>query len=209
MDLIGIDDSVASAQMDKLAARLDSVHRGPQTSLQLATIVSQIEPWDDVVRRLEQFDIPAPPADLWVTTRSVMTHGDLHAGNVLICEDEPVLIDSDGNLFAAAFVDPLTMMMSILAHPHSKIALDAWPTPDQIDNGFGEAGFGAESAAPAWFASLNRWTEARTSSPREFWSVALAYAGRQLQFPDVIANDVVRERVIAIGTKASAYLRDN
>lgn len=209
MDLIGTDDLLASEQMDKLAARLDSVERSPQTSLQLAQIVSQIEPWEDVVRRLEQFGIPAPPGDLWVTTSSVMTHGDLHAGNVLICENDPVLIDSDGNLFAAALVDPLTMLMSILAHPHSKLAIEKWPTPEQIESDFGESGFGAESAAPVWFATLHRWIDARSSSPREFWSVALAYAGRQLQFDDVLANEVVRERVIAIGAKASAFLRDN
>jgi hypothetical protein len=207
MDLIVADDGAAARHLEALTASLDSIARSAQTSLFLADIVSQVEPWSDVTERLERFGIPAPSGDLWVTTSSVMTHGDLHAGNVLICDDSPVLIDSDGNRFAAALVDPVTMMMSILVHPFSKLASDTWPSVEDIQRDFGSHAFGVDSPAPAWFDSLQRWIDSRSSSPREFWGVALAYVGRQLQFEDVLANEVTLSRVVAMGQKASEMLR--
>ena len=70
------------------------------------------------------------------TTPSVLTHGDVHPGNVLMSEDGPVLIDWD----------LLSTAPSLWAH----VPLRAWSKPPWDGNGDAYAAFAAGYGAVEW-----------------------------------------------------------
>jgi Type I restriction enzyme R protein N terminus (HSDR_N) len=43
---------------------------------------------------------------------------------------------------------------------------------------------------------------------REMWAMVLAYSARQLRYQDVVTDDEVRDRVLAIAARAASCLRD-
>jgi len=125
---------------------------------------------------------------------------------VLIDNDQAVLIDFDSTTFAAGALDPVTMLISTLVHPDSPIRGASWPDASEITASFATSDFGREHVCRAWFQGVLEWIEECRASQREFWALVLTYAARQLRYQDVLADEEVVERVVAIIRRATAVL---
>ncbi|MFE4500707.1 response regulator [Rhodococcus sp. NPDC056743] len=175
-------------------------------SLSVAEICKSLIDWEELHTRLKPYDIAVPAGTLTATTRMGLRHGDLHPGNVLIDNDQAVLIDFDSTIFAGGALDPVTMLISTLVHPDSPLRGSRWPDVDHIEKHFGTASFGFEHMCEAWFQGVYEWIQAFRTSDREFWSMVLAYSGRQLRYKDVLADTEVVDRVVAIARRAAGVL---
>lgn len=180
------------------------------TAQRLTTTVAEMcQPlisWDLLTERLRAYEVQAPAPSLSVTTRIGPRHGDLHPGNVLIDNGQAVLIDFDSETFAAGALDPITMLLSTLVHPDSPICGAAWPDASYIGSTFGTPDFGRGHPCESWFRSVQEWIVECHTSPREYWAVVLAYAGRQLSYPDVLQNQEIIDRLVALARRASEEL---
>lgn len=208
MSLIGVSDVDAALATRALGVTMDALDRASLTSSPLIDVVEQFVTWETLVTALEQAGAEIPPKGLWVSTVSVMSHTDLHAGNVLICEGEPVLIDSDENRFSSVLRDPVVLLLSSWVHPHSPIVQSGWPTAQDIEQTFGTSELQKQSPSPAWYAEALRWIENRQSSERELWAVMLAYAARQSRFKNVREDERLREAVASLIRLSARRLLD-
>lgn len=185
-----------------------ALERVPETRqiMTISDICKPLIPWKKLTDILAQYDISTPAETLTATVNIGMRHCDLHAANILVVEGHAVLIDFDSSEFASAAIDPIVMLLSTLVHPGSPLKGDDWPTTDEIDTGFGTDAFGRGNAGEIWFRSVTEWIDKRRTSDREFWSLVLAFAGRQLPFPDVLASPATMTRVLALARKAATAI---
>ncbi|MBO0985272.1 phosphotransferase [Rathayibacter sp. SD072] len=174
--------------------------------LTIAELCESLISWEELTELLSRQGVAVPAGTLTASARIGARHGDLHPCNVLIDGTNAVLIDFDSAVFASGSLDPVTMLISTLVHPDSPIRGVAWPSVDEIVESFGSADFGRGSAVEGWFAGLFVWTEQRRTSVREFWSLVLAYSGRQLRYGDVLSDEEVLMRVLALVRRASDEL---
>ena len=203
--LLGTDPASAALQVAKLADALDSV---PDTDvvLELAELVRPILPYSELSDSLASLGIAAPSATMRISTKLRLQHCDLHLSNVLSDGVSPALIDSDGSQRAASLVDPVTMLLSSLVHPDSPLRGASWPDQEHIGAHLGSQSFGVGTPAEDWFRAVTTWCASRMVSRREFWAIVLAYATRQLAYPDVLTESAVRDRVEAVVRRASSEL---
>ena len=205
MTVLGSDPDLAVEYAKSVWAALDGVSETSQL-LSVAEICASLIGWDELRDVADGFGISIPAGSLTATVNVGVRHGDLHPANVLIDNGVAVLIDFDSSGFASAAMDPVTALLSTLVHPDSPLRGDAWPDVGEIEGSFGSQEFGSVHSHKAWFAAVAAWTGERSTSSREFWSLALAYSGRQLRYDDVLGDPAVRDRVIAVARKAAACL---
>lgn len=208
MDLIAGQPARAIA----LAQPVWDALRGVAAQQQVLSVAQLCEPlvtWDRLSELLLKHGIPTPAGSLMVSTHIGPRHGDLHPGNVLIDNEQAVLIDFDSEVFAAGALDPVTMLISTLVHPSSPIRGSLWPEPGEIASRFGTSDFGAGHPCEPWFRGLQTWVDECRTSDREYWSLALAYAGRQLRYQDVLDDPAIVTRVLAIARRAAEALSDS
>jgi CheY-like chemotaxis protein len=206
--LITADTSKACDHVKQIATALDDIDERPST-IQLRDLVDPILEWDKLVALLTSHGIVAPSATMRMTVKMGIRHGDLHPSNIMINNDAAVLIDFDNSCFGAGLLDPVTLLVSTLVHPDSPIRGSAWPSAEEIIRTFGTDEFGLGNESAEWFRTLWQWTQSRQTSVREFWGVTLGYAGRQLKYPDVLADGDVLHRVEAVARKAADVLRSS
>lgn len=180
-----------------------------QSRLTVGELCESLIGWDRLSELLSEYGINTPARTLSVTAQIGLRHGDLHPGNILIVNEQAVLIDFDSECFAAGALDPITLLISTLVHPESPIRGDGWPSVNEISSLFGTPQFGQRHPCKSWFAGVQGWVDECRSSDREFWALVLAYAGRQLQYQDVLSDQQTVERVIAIASRAAEALEDS
>lgn len=205
MAVLDVDHGKAIEYAQILWSALDGVPETQQLR-SVAEICASLIGWDELLDVLKPFGIAVPVGSLSVTVNVGVRHGDLHPANVLIDDGVAVLIDFDSSGFASAAVDPVTALLSTLVHPDSPLRGEAWLSVNEIENSFGSKEFGAGHSHQAWFAAVMAWVTARSTSPREFWALSLAYAGRQLRYSDVRDDPAVKDRVVAVARKAATSL---
>lgn len=198
MNLIGSADIMAAEIIKSLRESLDALEQSPARPVPLREVVCQIVDWNKFERELTSIGLTTPSPELWVTTSMVMSHTDLHAANVLVCDGLPVIIDADENQFSSALRDPTVMLMSSWVHPDSPLLGSDWPSVEDISQRFGDSAFARGSLSPAWCASVLSWMDARTASSREYWSVVMAYGVRQLRFDNVRSQPELKAKVTAL-----------
>lgn len=179
-----------------------------QAALTVGDLCESLIAWDRLTELLSEYEINAPARTLSVTAQIGPRHGDLHPGNILIDNDHAVLIDFDSEVFAAGALDPITLLISTLVHPDSPIRGDGWPSPTEITSLFGTPQFGQGHPCEAWFSGVQEWVEECQPSSREYWTLVLAYATRQFQYQDVLADQQTVERVVALAARAAEALGD-
>lgn len=186
----------------------DALHRVEyQVRVQpVAEICGSLIGWEELSERLSPLGIAVPAGSITGSTAIGLRHGDLHPGNILIDGAEAVLIDFDSNTFASGLLDPVTMLLSTLVHPESPIGGVHWPTPAEITRSLGTSEFGGGHACAAWFRGVHDWIAECRTSDREYWSLVLAFATRQLRYSDVLADTETVERVTAIAGRAASAL---
>lgn len=205
MTVLGSDPDQAVEYARSVWSALDGVSETSQL-LSVAEICASLIEWDELRAVVDGFGISIPAGSLTASVNVGVRHGDLHPANVLIDNGVAVLIDFDSSGFASAALDPVTALLSTLVHPDSPLRGEVWPDVIEIESSFGSLEFGSAHAHAAWFAAAVAWTDERSTSPREFWALALAYAGRQLRYDDVLADPAVRDRVIAVARMAASRL---
>lgn len=177
-----------------------------RATLTVAEVCEPLIAWEPLSALLRTHEIQAPAGSLLVTTQIGPRHGDLHPGNILIDNGRAVLIDFDSETFAAGALDPVTMLISTLVHPDSPIRGAAWPDPAHITSTFATQEFGRGHPCAAWFGGVQDWIQECQTSEREYWALVLAYAGRQLRYPDVNEDGATVDRILAIARRASEAL---
>ncbi|MCS5722506.1 phosphotransferase [Herbiconiux sp. CPCC 203407] len=205
LDLIDTDEATAVAAIGILRDSLGQMSSGQRANVSIEEIAAPFAPWSTVVERGVRFGIHVPPGSRIAATRSAPRHGDLHPGNVLVADGHPVIIDFDSQTSGSALVDVLALHLGPLFHPDSPLFGAAWPTIDQCGQ-FATDAFLDDCPAPDYFAFLADWSNQSFSSAREYSALVLAYAVRQLKYPDVLRDDLTRSRAIALANWAAARL---
>ena len=189
----------------------DSLHglTSQRKSLSVAELCASLIEWEKLSELLGPYGIQLPAGSLSATTQIGVRHGDLHPGNVLVDNEHAVLIDFDSTTFAAGALDPITMLLSTLVHPDSPIRGSSWPDASDIASNFATSSFALGHACEPWFQGVHEWVDECRTSQREYWALVLAYAGRQLRYKDVVQDDEVVSRVVAIARRAAGALADS
>lgn len=157
-------------------------------------------PDEALQRSKEAADLAAEVDHIQVEIGEVICHGDLHGENVLVDLDgRPLLIDFGDTGPGPAPLDPITLEMSLLFHPHGPargseqpLNWSEWPNVEA---------FAAESPFAAFIRSTRTWAyELGTDS--EVMACAYAHALRQVKYDDVdstIAVAIARAAASRIG----------
>lgn len=198
----------ARVSLGELTRVLDTASSGGERAVPLQDLIVDILPYAKLTEILTAVGVMSPRASLAVTTSFAAQHGDLHAGNVLISDGKPVLIDLDSETLGSQLIDPLTLLMSSFFHPSSPWLESVWPTVNDCA-GLGGDVFFVGCPDPMWFESIWKWVERRMTSERELWALVLAYAARQLQYEDIKAHRLAYPRARALVTRAAAALQDS
>lgn len=207
MELLGTDPNLAVEVARPVWQALTAIPSQP-TVQRIDEICASLVDWATLAEVLEQHDIALPAGTLTATVSIGVRHGDLHPGNVLCVDDQPVLIDFDSCAYAAGALDPVTMLVSTLVHPDSPIRGAGWPDAAAIEGSFDTPDFGAGHQCEAWFRGVNGWLSECCSGDRERLALVLAYSGRQLQYGDVLESPEVSQRVVALARWAATKLSE-
>jgi CheY-like chemotaxis protein len=117
--------------------------------------------------------------------RMCSQHGDLHCGNVLVdSHGEPILIDFARVGESTASLDPITLELSPIFHPGSRIVTDSWPKVLNAEHWDDVEAFTNGCPASGFMKAARQWAREVAAGPRETYATAYAFAARQLQFPD-------------------------
>lgn len=135
--------------------------------------------------------------DETIDTAKFVQHGDLHGANVL-CDVNGAgicLIDFGDVGVAIGPLDAVTLELSPFFHPSlacdpkilaAKKLADSWFNDQRMQ----------EEAVGAWFVEIRRWGRERAVSHLDFAATVLAYAARQLKYPDT-DHDFAKSLVVA------------
>jgi ActR/RegA family two-component response regulator len=205
MDLIATDPDHAADIARPIGEALRAVP-AQRRVLSLAELCAPIVEWSKLKVLLEQHQIDVPPDSLKVSADVAVRHCDLHPGNLLDVDGHGVLIDFDDAAYGAGGIDPITLLLSTLAHRDSPIRGAGWPNVSHIEATFGTRDFGAGHSCATWFKDMHDWIEQSCVGRRERWGLTLAYAGKQLKYRDVYSEPDVLVRVAAVARRASAEI---
>jgi len=182
--LICNNDSLALEVAKEVVKALDDVPNGGLTHLPLKEIVSPFATWEEVVSQAERHGWDLPDAEMEITTRMAHQHGDLHPGNILVVQGRAVLIDFDSQVIGSRLIDPIAMLLGGAFHRASLLRSLTWPESDTF--GRGDVPSWSEGAPYADVVSLlAEWVLDRAEGEREMFAIMLAFASRQLGYPDV------------------------
>lgn len=205
MDLIATNPDRAADIARPIGEALRAVP-AQRRVLSLAELCAPIVEWSKLTVLLEQHQVDVPPDSLTVSADVAVRHCDLHPGNLLDVDGQGVLIDFDDAAYGAGGIDPITLLLSTLAHRDSPIRGAGWPNVSHIEATFGTREFGAGHPCAAWFKGMHDWIEQSCVGRRERWGLTLAYAGKQLKYRDVYSEPDVLVRVAAVARRASAEI---
>jgi CheY-like chemotaxis protein len=183
------DDHAASATAQRLAERF---HEWYSTATPVAETVQDIRrrvvPDGDVIAALSATELTALRSvdTIEVTSASCMQHGDLHGLNVLVdSRGEPVVIDYGEVGRANPSLDPVTLELSAIFHPAAPDV--GWLAVADIEGFFDDGGFKCACPYAEFFGACRAWSAAAQASEEERAATALAYAVRQLKYPNPTA----------------------
>jgi CheY-like chemotaxis protein len=178
----------------------------------LDRLVAPYITWEKLEERLVSLGITPPPRSLPVTSRVYAQHGDLHPGNVLICGDQAIIIDLDSQTMGSGLVDPVALFWGAVFNKNSRIKDQAWPSlalcssfPAPSDSNSDLVALEAslqDCHFAEWVMAAWDWLATRSASPREYWVLTLAFAARQLKYPDVQASELQKGRAEALVRRA-------
>lgn len=202
MELLGTNPEVAVESAQPVWEALADLPSQPGIQ-RIDDICTSLIKWSTLQEVLHEHGISAPAGSLTASVAVGARHGDLHPGNMLCVNDATILIDFDSVTYAAGGLDPVTALISTLVHPDSPIRGEGWPSPNEIEATFDTTDFGAGHPCEAWFHATRQWMTACCASERERWALVLAYAGRQLQYGDVLESSMVVDRLLALARWAT------
>lgn len=128
-------------------------------------------------------------------------HGDLHAGNVLVRDEDPLLIDfADAGVRPGCY-DAVVLELSLVFHPDSPFSATDWPTAEQAARWWDVDAFVVGCPAANVVRSCRR-RALDTVGETGVAALGYAHAVRQLKYPDTR-----KDLAVAIAQSAAARLR--
>lgn len=206
--LVISDPTQALAVLTRVIAELDSVPPGNLTHRPLREIVEAFSPWEQLVENSEKYGFELPPDFLEVTTRWSQQHGDLHPGNVLVVDGNPILIDFESQTTGSRLLDPVALLLGGVFHRASAIRASGWPSADVVSTGSASE-WGVEAPFSDVVERIVAWIHERDEGPREAPAVLLAFASRQLGFDDVRRDPRLTDAAVALARVNSELLRES
>lgn len=120
-----------------------------------------------------------------IQTRASIMHGDLHGFNVLTsASGEVVIIDYGDVAHGFACIDPVTLELSALFHPESRIATKEWPSPEQAAEWCNLDTYIVGCPYPDFILSCRQWAREVAPGDRDIAVCAYSYLIRQLKYDD-------------------------
>lgn len=205
LELLDTDEAQASTQLGLIADAIGRVPSPAVVSKTLAELARPLVDWTDLSSRLHPLDVTLPRGGMMASTHMVAQHGDLHPGNILVVDGNPVLIDFDNEVIASRALDALTALLSPLFHPDSTIRSSTWPSVEQCEQ-LGTQDFLVNCPYPSWMTRAYEWFVTSSTGDRERQALVFAYAARQLKYPDVLGDSLLKARAIALAKAAAAKL---
>jgi DNA-binding NarL/FixJ family response regulator len=140
--------------------------------------------------------------DIEVRVAKTMAHGDLHGFNVLVKDGtDPTLIDYGEVGDANAALDPVTLELSSLFHPHMAGAFGDWPQPAQAAGWDDLDTYLDGCPVPEFVRACRDWAREASAEEEELLATAYSYAMRQMKYPDTN-----KELALAIANGAQGKL---
>jgi DNA-binding NarL/FixJ family response regulator len=129
-----------------------------------------------------------------INVRFGCTHGDFHGENILTSKDgRTSLIDFGRVDDACCSIDPVTLELSLLGHPHGIAAVKGW-RPDEAIDWRDIKKYAAASPIPTLLHELRSWTHQVALGDDEVHANVYGYCLRQLRFDG--PNRAVFERLV-------------
>lgn len=201
-DLLASDEVGAVDAVAHVLEILDGV-ASATTSLRLDGFVASLVDWPRAEKIAAGFAIDLPNPGLPVPTHQGCLHGDLHPGNVLLVHGRPVFIDFDRQRSGSLIVDSLSLALGAIFNKAAPFR-DRVPSLDLVESWIRG---GAEPST--WLGACARSWSARGFGERERWAAVLAYALRQLKYPDVLEDTARRTLAVGLAGRASMVLRES
>lgn len=204
LGLMGSDPEAASKAAQSVIDLISSGIHQPQEMQRLTEICRAFEKWDSISERLSAHGITVPPGTRFAGTSLTACHGDLHPGNVLLVQGVPVFIDFDSQIRCSRLVDLIALSLGGIFHKDS-------PIKHEIDSAvdlskFGTPEFSTNGKLGAYFRILNQAIIANRVSDREFWTLTLAYAARQLKYSDILDDSQQKKRALTLARVMAMHL---
>lgn len=195
--LLAENEQQASVQLGLVADAISTTSSTTSVTRTVSQLVAPLVKWESLSELLRPFGIRLPRGGMIASTRISAQHGDLHPGNILVVDGHPVLIDFDNEVMASRALDPLTALLSPLFHSDSPVRNSDWPSLEQCEQ-VETTEFLSNCPFPTWTARAHSWFESSVTSERERRALIFAYAARQLKYPDILADDSLKARAVAL-----------
>ena len=185
----GLDAVSVVAQIEEQTSTWRS--GAPTTTVSVAKIRRSLI--DDATMRVSAGDLldwewVERMESLNVQSRWCTQHGDLHGLNVLVSKaGQPLLIDFGKAAHMSAAVDPVTLELSPLFHPDSRLRGQDWPSVEQATRWHDLDVYIDNSPIADYVRRCREWAydEGTSAGDNEVAAVVYAYATRQLKHPGV------------------------
>ena len=142
--------------------------------------------------------------DRSIQTRWACIHGDLHGKNIFVSPDGIQLIDYGDVGEGPASLDPVTLELSLLFHPHAPGKTGTWPSVEQAKT-WGNLEVYLDSCPfPEFIRECRGWALRTAAGKREVAVSAYSYLVRQLKY-----KDTDKDRALALLDGVRSYYDEN
>lgn len=157
---------------------------GSQGEIRISDVRSAVIPDINVIRSylgdldynaIEQRKVIAMPAT---------QHCDLHPGNILICDNKPVLIDFAEVSDVIAGYDPVSLELSLLFHPNCAQLRGSWPSIGQAEHWNELENYLKQCPFADFVRECRAWAYSVSRTDRAVFTCVYAYAMKQLKYED-------------------------
>jgi CheY-like chemotaxis protein len=200
--LISSDDAQATQVIQLTTGILDQVLEVNSIRTPFSRLVAPLISWPKAEGAASVLGISLPAPTSWFPEVAAFQHGDLHAGNILIVDGAPFLIDFDSQTMGSRLLDPLTLLLGAFFHPDSCYSQSGFVGEDI------EALLRGErlSDFPGAVAEAAIWLRSRVDEERELWGLVLGYSLRNAGFEEIRANAEAMTRLRHLARVAVAEI---
>ena len=185
--LLTVSDSRCAEIVDRLEEQLKTWPAGGSPTVTTVDELNELlgAPAIDVATQLgyEPVHESSAVAASKVQVRSCLQHGDLHALNVLVDQDDrPILIDFARTTRRVAAYDAVTLEFSLLFHPELAATRAGWPTIGQARRWDDTDTYLDGCPVPEFLLRTRDWGHRVSLGDREYNATVFSYALRHFQF---------------------------
>lgn len=202
MESIGRDALQASIIADTVLKELSTDVQSRY--LPVSDLIRDLICWDNLATVAKRHGVILPNSTKKIRSNQAVQHGDLHPGNILINDNKPSIIDLDSSGVMASVSDPMTLLLGAVFHKESPFREKfsefdaALVIRDIRNNNIERIVLYSPTWFRDWFASIAPHIASRKASDLEVWAFLLGYAGRNLQYDDVLKDVNLSQFTLAL-----------